>query len=57
MREILIAKQKPDGGETPHGLVYLAALLVKYSFVSLADLLPFASDHSARVVAGADVVE
>lgn len=33
--------QRPDGGDTPLGLVYMAALLVKHGFVGLVDLLPF----------------
>lgn len=33
--------QRPDGGDTPRGLTYIAALLLKHGFVGLADLLPF----------------
>lgn len=36
-----IPVQRPDGGDTPLGLVYMAALLVRHGFVGLADLLPF----------------
>ncbi|KAK8869600.1 hypothetical protein IAR55_000167 [Kwoniella newhampshirensis] len=41
--------QKLEGGETPTGLTYMAALLVKHGFVSLADLLPFLSPDDAEM--------
>ncbi|WWC89783.1 uncharacterized protein L201_004709 [Kwoniella dendrophila CBS 6074] len=41
--------QKPEGGDTPMGLTYMAALLVKHGFVSLADLLPFLSPDDSQM--------
>ncbi|KAL7424172.1 THO2 plays a role in transcriptional elongation [Cryptotrichosporon argae] len=41
--------QRADGGDTPIGLVYVAALLVKHGFVSLADLLPFLTPDDAEM--------
>jgi hypothetical protein len=38
--------QRPDGGDTPRGLTYIAALLLKDGFVGLADLLPFVRSPS-----------
>ncbi|WWD16138.1 hypothetical protein CI109_100563 [Kwoniella shandongensis] len=42
--------QKPEGGDTPIGLTYMTALLIKHGFVSLADLLPFLSPDDAEMV-------
>jgi len=39
--ELELTLQRPDGGDTPRGLTYIAALLLKHGFVGLADLLPF----------------
>nr|XP_018263621.1 uncharacterized protein I303_03491 [Kwoniella dejecticola CBS 10117]OBR85779.1 hypothetical protein I303_03491 [Kwoniella dejecticola CBS 10117] len=41
--------QKPEGGDTPMGLTYMAALLIKHGFVSLADLLPFLSPNDSQM--------
>ncbi|WVR05355.1 hypothetical protein IAU60_002369 [Kwoniella sp. DSM 27419] len=41
--------QRPEGGDTPVGLVYTAALLVKHGFVSLADLLPFLAPDDTQM--------
>jgi THO complex subunit 2 len=47
----MLISQRPDGGDTPIGLVYMAALLLKHGFVTFADLLPFVSQVSARQIA------
>ncbi|WVQ98958.1 hypothetical protein IAU59_006090 [Kwoniella sp. CBS 9459] len=41
--------KKPEGGDTPIGLIYMTALLVKHGFVSLADLLPFLSPDDSQM--------
>ncbi|RSH93955.1 hypothetical protein EHS25_006608 [Saitozyma podzolica] len=41
--------QRADGGDTPVGLVFIAALLVKHGFVALNDLLPFLSPDDAEM--------
>ncbi|WWD09899.1 hypothetical protein V865_008028 [Kwoniella europaea PYCC6329] len=41
--------KKPEGGDTPMGLTYMAALLIKHGFVSLADLLPFLSPDDTQM--------
>ncbi|OCF36409.1 hypothetical protein I316_01658 [Kwoniella heveanensis BCC8398] len=41
--------KRPEGGDTPIGLIYMTALLVKHGFVSLADLLPFLSPDDAQM--------
>lgn len=33
--------QSSDSGDTPIGLIYMAALLLKHGFIAFADLLPF----------------
>jgi len=40
--------QEPDGEPSPPGLIYMAALLLKYGFISLSDLLPFVHLTSLR---------
>jgi THO complex subunit 2 len=50
MIELIQEEQKPDGGDTQQGMVMFAALLVKYRFVGLSDLLPFVRRLSFRVL-------
>ncbi|TYJ56712.1 hypothetical protein B9479_002643 [Cryptococcus floricola] len=41
--------RRNDAGDTPSGVVFVAALLVKHGFVTLADLLPFLAPDDSEM--------